>query len=166
MKKEEVELGMVFKFSTSSEIEYVVIGLYPDDVSLERINHRTSGNNRHALGYGWFVNEFSTFIRKMNGKELQQYQTNDPLCDLETGIYKLRKDIVDIDFKTLADEGEIIDVSRINCEESSFGNHFRLEVTFNRFGYVDDTTVTFYKDTKMECIHFFWRVMKKINTNI
>jgi len=165
MKKEEIELGMVFTFGNNPDIEYVVVGLYPDDVSLERINQRSENNNRHASGYGWFTYDSTKYVRKMSKKELEKYQTSDPVCNFENGIYITKKDIVNIDLKTLADDGEVIDISQIDCDKNSYGDNFYLEITFKRFGYEDDFTAIFYENTKMACIHLFWRLLKKINVN-
>lgn len=165
MKKEEIELGMVFTFADHPEIEYVVIGIYPDNVSLERITQRSEGSNRHGCGYGWFTYESTSYIRKMGNKELNRYQTRDPLCSLEKGIYRTKKDIVNIDFKTLAEDGEVISISGVECEKSSCDNNYCLEITFRRFGFAEDFTATFYQKSKMESIHLFWNIFKKVNIN-
>lgn len=165
MKKEELELGMVFSFGNSSDIEYVVTGLEPESATMERINHRVKGSNRHGCGYGWFEYADTKLIRKMDEKELLRYQTADPICDLDPGIYRLQKDIVDMDFKTLGGDGEVISVTQAVCEENPYGSKYYLEITFKRFGYAEDTTAAFYENTKMGCIHLFWRIFKKININ-
>lgn len=163
MKKEEIAPGMVFTFGSSPWIEYVVTGIYPDSASMERINHRMTGSNRHGCGYGWFEDPDTKLVRKMDEKELFRYRTSDPLCDLEPGIYRLEKDIVDMDFKTLAGEGEVIRLTQSVCEENPYGSNYCLRITFKRFGYAGDTTATFHEDTKTGCIHLFWRLLKKIN---
>lgn len=165
MKKEELELGMVFTFGERTDIEYVVTGIYPESATMERINHRMKGSNRHGCGYGWFENPDTTLRRKMDDKELLRYQTADPVCDLEPGIYRLNKNIVDMNFKTLAGAGEIINLTQAVCEENPYGSKYCLKITFRRFGYAQDTTATFYENTKIGCIHLFWRIFKKININ-
>lgn len=165
MKKEELELGMVFTFGERTDIEYVIIGLGKDSATMEAITMRNKGSNRHGCGYGWFEFSDTTLTRKMDEKELLRYQTADPICDLEPGIYRLQKDIVDMDFKTLAGDGEVINLSQAVCEENPYGSKYYLEITFKRFGYAEDTTATFHENTKMGCIHLFWRIFKKININ-
>lgn len=165
MKKEEIAPGMVFTFGNNSEIEYVVTGIYLDSAAMERINHRREGSNRHGCGYGRFEYPDTALVKKMDEKELSRYRTSDSACSLEAGIYRLEKDIADMDFKTLAGEGEIVSVSRIRCEENPCGSNYSLEITFEHFGYAGDTTATFYEDTKTECIHLFLSIFGKKNIN-
>lgn len=70
-----------------------------------------------------------------------------------------------MDSRLKANDGEVIDVLQIDCEKSLYGN-FYIEISFRRFGIADDTTVTFYEDTKKACIDLFNRIMRKININM
>jgi hypothetical protein len=161
MKKEAIELGMVFSCDEKRELEYVVTGIYPDSVTLERITQRSESNNRHGVGYGWFE-DYYRLRRKMGKKKLDRYLTHDPACNCEPGLYKTTKEIVDIDFRTLASCKEIVKVTKVDCDKLISSNRHELTVTFLRFGIEGDFLFREANSSKNGCIHRFWQLFERI----
>ncbi|RHV96962.1 hypothetical protein DXA95_04635 [Odoribacter sp. OF09-27XD] len=77
---------------------------------------------------------------------------------MKTGIYKLNKDIVDINFKELANCGEVINITSVSCDKSYYGNRYELQIEFERFGKSETQEVIFFKENKLECNHLFERM--------
>lgn len=161
MKKESIEVGMVFSSVEKPELEYVVTGVYPDSVTLEKITQRDEGSNRHGAGYGWFE-RYYRFRRKMRKKELGSYLSHDPLCNCEPGLYKSTKEIVDIDFKTLASCNEIVKVTKAGCERLIFPERYELTVSYQRFGMEGEFLFVETNPLKNECVHRFWQLFERI----
>jgi hypothetical protein len=117
MKPETIKLGMVFTFGSKYELEYVVLSLSQDDVTLERITHRDKTSNRHACGYGWFEYPSTQYIRTMGEKELSLYQTTDPVCNLEKGIYTSKTNINTLLEQPAIREDEVIRVLDVKWDD-------------------------------------------------
>ena len=162
MEKEDIKLGMVFRWDSHSEIEYVVIGIYPDTVMLERITQRNLSGNRHGYGYGWFICASAQLVRIMNKKELSEYQTNDPICSLEKGVYKAQNTI-----DTLLQQGCILENNIVRITKFTWSSTIRknnkLEIYYQLFGKEGTNRISYGSATKMACIHWFWENFKKAN---
>lgn len=165
MKKEEIEPGMVFTFGNNPEIEYVVTGIYPNSASMERINHRREGSNRHGCGYGWFEYPATVLVRKMNETELSSYLTKDPICNLEKGIYRVKKNTDTLLEQPAIEEGEVIRVLAAGWEDyqGCKGEQYKLEVVYQQFGRKKSGRLTFHSEEKTGCIHWFWDNFHKID---
>ncbi len=162
MKQEAIELGMVFSSGDNPELEYVVTGICPDSVTLERITQRSESNNRHGVGYGRFE-DYYRLRRKMGKKELSRYLTHDPACSCEPGLYKTAKEIVDIGFRTLASCGEIVKATKVDRDKFISSNQYELTVTFLRFGIEGDFLFREASPSKNGCIHRFWQLFERIH---
>jgi len=167
MEKEKIEKGMVFTFGENTNIEYVVISLDKDSATLERITQRSESGNRHGCGYGWFRDGKTRFIRKMRKKELACYQTRDPLCDLEKGIYRVLNNIDTLLLQPCVEEGEVIKILKIewNNDKTSNRKINKLNIHFQQFGKEKPERISYHSPDKMACIHWFWENFRKINTH-
>lgn len=165
MKPEEIKLGMVFTFGIRTDLEYVVVSLHRDKVMLERITGRNETSNRHMYGYGHFEHSLTKLLRTMDEKELSAYQTKDPVCDLEKGIYRVNKDIDTLLDQPAVREDEIIRILEIHWDDyrSCQGEQYKLEVVYQQFGKEKNGRLAFYAPEKMGCIRWFWDNFYKIN---
>lgn len=165
MKKEQVKIGMVFTFSGQQQIEYVVTGLSEDTATLERITCRSQSGNRHGSGYGWFREGIANYIRKMDGKELSNYQTSDPICNLEKGIYRARNTIDTLLSQPCISEDEVIKILKVEWDDNlgSKGEIYRLNVFFQQFGKEIGERVCYHSRDKMACVHWFRENFRKLN---
>ncbi|WP_165044964.1 hypothetical protein [Dysgonomonas sp. ZJ709] len=167
MKKEELELGMVFTFGQRTDIEYVIICLGKDSATMEAITMRSDSSNRHGCGFGWFENSTTKFIRKMDANELACYQMNDPICNLENGIYIALQNIDTLLLQPSISENEIIHVQSVQWEDAANyqGKYHKMNVVFRQFGKEGSDRLIFGNEHKMACIHWFWTNFKRININ-
>ena len=165
MKPEEIKLGMVFTFGIRNDLEYVVISLHGDKVMLEQITGRSEASNRHMSGYGHFEHSLTKLLRTMDEKELSAYQTNDPVCNLENGIYRAEKNI-----DTLLDQPAIREREVIRILAASWGDYrgregeqYKLEVMYQQFGTEKNGRLAIHSKEKMGCIRWFRDNFHKIN---
>lgn len=134
MKAAEIVLGMVFTFGSRLDLEYVAVELYEDGVMMERITCRTEGSNRHKSGYGHFKHPLTNYIRTMDEKELSCYQTKDPVCSLEKGIYKAKNNIDTLLEQPAIEEDEVLLIIEVNWDDyhSCQGEHYKLNVIYQQ----------------------------------
>lgn len=167
MKPEEIKLGMVFTFGIRTDLEYVVISLRRDQVMLERITGRSGDANRHMYGYGHFEHPQTKHIRTMSEKELALYQSGDPVCNLEKGIYKVKKKINTLLSQPAVEEDEIVRILEVNWDtyQGHKGEQYRLEVIYQQFGKEQSDRFAFYAEEKAGCIRWFRDNFHKININ-
>lgn len=155
---------MVFTFSGQEHIEYVVIGLGEDSVTLERITCRSQGGNRHGCGYGWFKEGIAKYVRKMRKKELGNYQVSDPLCSLEKGIYIVRNDIDTLLLQPCLKQDEVIKIQKVEWDGNPPGNKTcKLNIFFLQFGKKEQDRISFHDKDKMACVHWFRKNFKKLD---
>lgn len=167
MKPEEIKLGMVFTFGVHVDLEYVVVSLYRDGVMLEQITKRSEASNKHMSGYGHFEHSQTKLLRIMDEEELSFYQTNDPICNLEKGIYRVGKNIDTLLEQPALMEDEVIQITATIWTEyeGHKGEQYKLEVTYLQFGKEKIGRLTFHSKEKAGCIRWFWDNFHKINTN-
>lgn len=167
MKSEEIKLGMVFTFGVRVDLEYVVISLHRDGVMLERITERNETSNRHMSGYGYFEHSQTKLLRTMDRKELAFYQANDPICNLEKGIYRVGKNIDTLLEQPALMEDEVIYIHTITWGDfkGHKGEQYKLEVVYQQFGKEKGGRLTFHSEEKAGCIRWFWDNFHKINVN-
>lgn len=167
MKPEDIKLGMVFTFGIRTDLEYVVISLYGDKVMLEQITGRSQASNRHMSGYAHFEHPQAKHIRTMNEKELSFYQTKDPICNLEKGIYRTEKNIDTLLDQPAIREREVIRILAVSWDDykGRKGEQYKLEVVYQQFGKEQSGRLAFHSKEKMGCIGWFRDNFHKININ-
>lgn len=162
MEKEQLVVGMVVVSDDEPGLEYVIIRLSKDVVTLERITKRNQSNNIHSLGYGWFKDYYKK-KRIMGKKELSMYQSKDPFCNCVAGIYLSKVELVNIHFHTLARAKEIIKVEKVKCKKLIGSGRHELKVTYLRFGYQDEFEFLEVLESKGKCYHRFWELFELQN---
>ena len=167
MKPEEIKLGMVFTFGIRNDLEYVVISLHGDKVMLEQITGRSQASNRHMSAYGHFEHSLTKLLRTMDEKELSAYQTNDPVCNLEKGIYRTEKNIDTLLDQPAIREGEVIRILAASWDDykGREGEQYKLEVMYQQFGKEKNCRLAFHSKEKIGCIRWFRDNFHKININ-
>lgn len=132
MKAETLKPGMVLTFGICPHIEFVVISLHRDGVMLERVTGRSKGFNRHLSDYGHFEHSAARHIRTIYGKELSFYLAQDPVCDLERGIYRVRKDVDTLPGQPALREDEIIRILEVGWEDRKGyrGEEYKLHIIY------------------------------------
>jgi uncharacterized protein YbaR (Trm112 family) len=165
MKPEEIKLGMVFTFGIRTDLEYVVISLHREKVMLEQITNRSEATNRHMSGYGHFEHALAKYIRTMDEKELSCYLSQDLVCDLEKGIYRVKKDIDTLLEQPAIKEGEVIRILAVCWDDyqGCKGEQYKLHVIYQQFGKGKNYRLAFHATEKMGCIRWFQDNFHKIN---
>lgn len=158
---------MVLTFGIRTDLEYVVISLYRDGVMLEQVTNRSEGSNQHMSGYGNFEHSQTKVIRTMDDNELSFYQTKDPVCDLEKGIYRLKKNIDTLLDQPALREDEVIHILAVSWDDyqGNKGVQYKLNIVYQQFGKKKQGRLAFHAEEKMGCVRWFWDNFHKININ-
>ncbi|WP_291124586.1 hypothetical protein [Dysgonomonas sp. UBA7698] len=158
---------MVFTFGICVDFEYVVIDLLGDGVLLERVTNRIKGSNRHRCRFGNFEHPSTEHIRTMDEKELSCYRTQDPICDLEKGIYKIRKDIATLLDQPAVREDEVIWILGVHWDDYNGcqGEQYKFNIIYRQFGKQKDGRLVFHAEEKMTCVRWFRDNFYKIHIN-
>ena len=100
-------------------------------------------------------------------KELSAYQTNDPVCNLENGIYRTEKNIDTLLDQPAIREGEVICILAVSWDDykGREGEQYKLEVMYQQFGKEKNGRLAFHSKEKMGCIRWFRDNFNKININ-
>lgn len=101
----------------------------------------------------------------MDKKELSAYQTKDPVCDLEKGIYRTEKNIDTLLDQPAIREGKVIRILAVSWDDykGRKGEQYRLEAVFQQSGKEKNGRLAFHSKKKMGCIRWCRDNFHKIN---